>query len=213
VAVTPSEVAQEESTAAALEISVTPASGKTGVPVSAEIGVKVAGGTVRSVTLRDGNGKAVPGEMRADGSAFVPAKPLKTKQRYEATVVAADAGGTTSTATTSFTTMGKPGRKTGTGLYLFDDHTYGVAMPVVAEFSPGIKQKDRAAVQRRMFVKTDPPQPGTWSWTSSGLLPRAGVLEAGHAPDRAARAGGRADRRRAARGSRPLGVGRDRSQL
>ena len=177
VAVTPSEVAQEEvaqeevaqqESTTALAISVTPASGKTGVPVSAEIGVKVAGGTVRSVTLRDGNGKAVPGEMRADGSAFVPAKPLKTRQRYEATVVAADAGGTTRTATTSFTTMGKPGRKTGAGLYLFDDHTYGVAMPVVAEFSPGVKQKDRAAVQRRMFVKTDPPQPGTWSWTSSG---------------------------------------------
>jgi lipoprotein-anchoring transpeptidase ErfK/SrfK len=41
-------------------------------------------------------------------------------------------------------------------------------MPVVAEFSPGVKKKDRAAVQKRMFVKTDPPQAGTWSWTSSG---------------------------------------------
>jgi len=38
----------------------------------------------------------------------------------------------------------------------------------VAEFNPGIKAKDRAAVQKRMFVSTDPPQPGTWSWTSSG---------------------------------------------
>jgi lipoprotein-anchoring transpeptidase ErfK/SrfK len=64
--------------------------------------------------------------------------------------------------------MGKPSKKTGTGLYLFDDRTYGVAMPVVAEFSPGIKKSDRAAVQKRMFVKTDPPQSGTWSWTSSG---------------------------------------------
>jgi lipoprotein-anchoring transpeptidase ErfK/SrfK len=167
-AVAPSEVAQERSTVSAVEISVTPASGKTGVPVSAEIGVKVAGGTVRSVTVRDDDGKSVSGAMREDGSAWVPAKPLKTKQRYEATVVAADAAGTTKTATTSFTTMGKPARKTGTGLYLFDDHTYGVAMPVVAEFSPGIKKKDRAAVQKRMFVKSDPPQAGTWSWTSSG---------------------------------------------
>jgi lipoprotein-anchoring transpeptidase ErfK/SrfK len=98
----------------------------------------------------------------------VPAKPLKAKQRYEATIVAADAAGQTRSATSSFTTMGKPARKTGTGLYLFDDHTYGVAMPVVAEFSPGIKKKDRAAVQKRMFVKTDPPQAGTWSWTASG---------------------------------------------
>jgi lipoprotein-anchoring transpeptidase ErfK/SrfK len=41
-------------------------------------------------------------------------------------------------------------------------------MPVVAEFNPGIKPADRAAVQKRMFVQTDPPQPGVWSWTSSG---------------------------------------------
>ena len=171
-AATPSEVAQEESTAtgtaSALAIELTPASGKTGVPVSAEIGVQVAGGEVKSVTLKAAGGDAVKGELREDGSAWVPAKPLKAKQRYEATVVAADSSGTTKSATTTFTTMGAPARRTGTGLYLFDDHTYGVAMPVVAEFSPGIKKKDRAAVQKRMFVKTDPPQPGTWSWTSSG---------------------------------------------
>ncbi len=138
------------------------------MPVSAEIGVKLTGGTVKTVELRDAKGKTVSGAMREDGSAWVPAKTLKTKQRYEATVVAADQAGTTTTSKTTFTTMGKPGRKTGTGLYLFDDNTYGVAMPVVAEFSPGIKKADRAAVQKRMFVKTDPPQPGTWSWTSSG---------------------------------------------
>jgi lipoprotein-anchoring transpeptidase ErfK/SrfK len=161
----PSEVAQQQET---VELSVTPAKGKTSVPISTEIGVRVSGGTVRSVTLRDDDGKAVSGAMRADGSAWVPARPLKARQRYAATVVAAGPSGVTETATTSFTTMSKPSRRTGTGLYLFDDHTYGVAMPVVAEFSPGIKKKDRAAVQRRMFVQTNPPQAGTWSWTSSG---------------------------------------------
>lgn len=151
-----------------VEVSVTPAAGKKDVPVSAEIGVRVSGGTVKSVALRDSAGKEVAGAMREDGSSWVPSKPLKTKQRYEATVVATSAAGAEQTAKTAFTTMGKPGRTTGTGLYLFDGRTYGVAMPVVAEFSPGIKKKDRAAVQRRMFVKTDPPQAGTWSWTPSG---------------------------------------------
>ncbi|MEV7629083.1 Ig-like domain-containing protein [Actinoplanes sp. NPDC089786] len=166
---TPSEVAQQEQAPAGdVQISVTPATGKTDVPISAEIGVKVDGGTVKTVTLKDAKGGAVAGEMREDGSSFVPAKPLKNKVGYEATVVAADAAGAEKTATTKFTTMAKPGKKTGSGLYLFDDHTYGVAMPVVAEFTPGIKKADRAAVQKRLFVKTDPPQPGTWSWTSSG---------------------------------------------
>ncbi|BCJ51767.1 hypothetical protein Asp14428_32420 [Actinoplanes sp. NBRC 14428] len=151
-----------------LSLSVTPATGKKGVPVSAEIGFKVSGGKVTTVALKDDKGKAVAGGLREDGSAWVPAKPLKNSKKYVATVTAVDEGGQAKTSTTSFTTMGQPGRRTGTGLYLFDDHTYGVAMPVVVEFSPGIKKKDRAAVQKRMFVKSAPAQPGTWSWTSSG---------------------------------------------
>ncbi|PRY21037.1 lipoprotein-anchoring transpeptidase ErfK/SrfK [Pseudosporangium ferrugineum] len=151
-----------------LSLSVTPATGKKGVPVSAEIGFTVSGGKVTTVALKDDKGKAVAGGLREDGSAWVPAKPLKNSKKYVATVTAVDEGGQAKTSTTSFTTMGQPGRRTGTGLYLFDDHTYGVAMPVVVEFSPGIKKKDRAAVQKRMFVKSAPAQPGTWSWTSSG---------------------------------------------
>ncbi|KUL24506.1 L,D-transpeptidase [Actinoplanes awajinensis] len=149
-------------------VAVTPATGKKNVPVSAEIGLKVSNGEVTSVQLTDSKGKAVAGELRADGSAWVPGKTLKTNQTYAAQVTATAADGTTTTAKTSFTTMGAPGKRTGTGLYLFDDYTYGVAMPVVVEFNPGIKKADRAAVQKRMFVETTPAQPGTWSWTSSG---------------------------------------------
>ncbi|MEU4419312.1 Ig-like domain-containing protein [Actinoplanes sp. NPDC024001] len=159
-----------ESTTAAdpVAVTITPATGKKNVPVSSEIGLAVKDGEVTSVTLTDAKGKAVAGEMREDGSAWVPSKPLKTKQSYSATVVATGKSGGTTTATTSFTTMGPPPRRTGTGLYLFDDKTYGVAMPVVVEFNPGIKKADRAAVQKRMFVETTPSQPGTWSWTASG---------------------------------------------
>jgi lipoprotein-anchoring transpeptidase ErfK/SrfK len=152
----------------AVSLSVTPATGKKGVPVSTEIGFKVSGGKVTTVALKDAGGKAVSGELRDDGSSWVPSKPLKNSKRYDATVTAVDSAGQAKTATTSFTTMAKAGKQTGTGLYLFDDKTYGVAMPVVVEFNPGIKKKDRAAVQKRMFVKASPAQPGTWSWTPSG---------------------------------------------
>nr|WP_221381226.1 Ig-like domain-containing protein [Actinoplanes polyasparticus] len=159
---------REESAIVPISLAVTPAAGKTGVPVSAEIGLKVAGAKVTTVTVKDAAGKAVAGTLREDGSAWVPSSPLKTKQKYAVNVVATADDGTTKTAGTTFTTMGKPGKKTGTGLYLFDDHTYGVAMPVVVEFSPGIKKADRAAVQRRLFVTTTPAQPGVWSWTPNG---------------------------------------------
>ncbi|MEV6349009.1 Ig-like domain-containing protein [Actinoplanes sp. NPDC051851] len=163
-----SAVPESATVASAATLSITPAAGKKNVPISTEIGVKVSGGEVTTVTLTDAKGKPVAGAMREDGSSWVPAKPLKTEQTYAAKVTATATDGSTTTSTTSFTTMGEAGKHTGTGLYLFDDHTYGVAMPVVVEFIPGIKKADRAAVQKRMFVETTPSQPGTWSWTSSG---------------------------------------------
>ena len=153
---------------APIELAVTPASGKTNLPVSTEIGLKVSGAKVTTVTLKDSSGKAISGALREDGSSWVPKAPLKTKQKYTASVLATADNGQTKTVSTSFTTMGAPGKKTGTGLYLFDDKTYGVAMPVVVEFTPGIKKASRAAVQKRMFVQTDPPQPGVWAWTANG---------------------------------------------
>ncbi|GAA2859133.1 hypothetical protein Acy02nite_23150 [Actinoplanes cyaneus] len=166
----PATSAVPESTTAALPatLSLTPAAGKKGVPVSTEIGLQVSNGKVTSVKLTDAKGKAVAGEFRDDNSSWVPGRTLATEQTYTAEVTATAENGTTTTAKTSFTTMGAPGRRTGTGLYLFDNQTYGVAMPVVVEFNPGIKKADRAAVQKRMFVETTPSQPGTWSWTSSG---------------------------------------------
>ncbi|MEV4352374.1 Ig-like domain-containing protein [Actinoplanes sp. NPDC049596] len=158
----------EESATVPISLAVTPAAGKDGVPVSTEIGLKVSGGKVTTVTLKDGAGQAVSGSLREDGSSWVPSAPLKAKQKYAASVTATSEGGQTKTTTTTFTTMGAPGKKTGTGLYLFDGKTYGVAMPVVVEFNPGIKKADRAAVERRMFVTTTPAQEGVWSWTDSG---------------------------------------------
>jgi lipoprotein-anchoring transpeptidase ErfK/SrfK len=150
--------------------SVNPAANAKNLPISTEVGTKVTGGRVTAVTLSDDKGGQVGGAMREDGTSWVPAKPLKYGRTYKATVTVGRAdGGAPETRTTTFATMrSRPGREIGSGLYLFDDKTYGVAMPVVAEFSPGIAPKDRANVQRRLFVRSDPPQPGVWHWVESG---------------------------------------------
>ncbi|MFY1586453.1 Ig-like domain-containing protein [Micromonospora sp. WMMD734] len=150
-------------------LTVSPADGAKSRPVSTEISADLpGGGKVSSVTLTTGDGKQVGGKMRLDGSSWVPSSALKYNTRYTATVTGTGADGQPRQGVSTFTTMAKPKSMIGSGLYLFDDRTYGVAMPVVAEFSPGIPKKDRAAVQKRMFVKTDPPQPGAWHWVSSG---------------------------------------------
>lgn len=150
------------------EFAISPEADAKDLPISTEIGTSVSGGEVTSVTLVEAGGGEVSGSMRDDGTSWVPDKPLKNNKKYTATVVATSASGDEETKTTTFSTMGKSGSQTGTGLYLFDGRTYGVAMPVVVEFFPGVPEKERANVQKRMFVSTDPPQPGTWYWVANG---------------------------------------------
>ncbi|GAA2523393.1 Ig-like domain-containing protein [Pilimelia columellifera subsp. columellifera] len=130
---------------------------------------KVAGGSVSSVTVVDGTGRPLAGTMRADGTSWVPSRPLEFGRTYTATVVAAATDGRRETRRTTFTTAARRSvPELGSGLYLFTGNTYGVAMPVVAEFVPGVPARDRAAVQRRLFVQSAPSQPGVWHWTASG---------------------------------------------
>jgi lipoprotein-anchoring transpeptidase ErfK/SrfK len=153
-------------------LTVTPASGAKRVPVSAEVGLNVAGGAVSTVTLtRAGSGKQIQGSVREDGTSWVPDEPLRYGTTYTATVTARSADGArTATKSTTFTTMGQPGRETGTGLYLFTGDTYGVAVPIVIEFNPPVPTSAQAAVQRRLFVSSTPSQPGVWHWASGSQV-------------------------------------------
>ncbi|MFG2166829.1 L,D-transpeptidase [Micromonospora chersina] len=150
-------------------LAVSPADGSDKRPVSTEISARIpGGGKVSKVVLTAANGATVAGRLRRDGSSWVPSAPLKYATRYTVTVTGTGTDGQARQGTSSFTTMAKPKSMIGSGLYMFSGKTYGVAMPVVAEFSPGIPKKDRAAVQKRMFVQTDPPQPGAWHWLYNG---------------------------------------------
>lgn len=149
------------------QLSVTPEPGSEDLPLSTEIGTETDG-EITSVTLVTADGDEVSGEMREDGTSWVPDEPLEPSTEYVATVTATGEDGQTVTAETRFTTMAAPQSRTDTGLYLFDDVEYGVAMPVVVEFVQPVPEEARASVQRRMFVKTDPPQPGVWSWHPNG---------------------------------------------
>jgi lipoprotein-anchoring transpeptidase ErfK/SrfK len=149
-------------------LAVTPATGAKNLPVSTEIGIKLAGGRITAVSLTKKDSAAkLKGAVRDDGSAWIPASPLAFATAYTATVTATSTDGArTESRTTRFTTMSRPGRETDTGLYLLSDQTYGVAMPVVVQFDPPVPASARAGVQRRLFVVSKPPQPGVWHWAS-----------------------------------------------
>jgi lipoprotein-anchoring transpeptidase ErfK/SrfK len=165
---TPSAPAPSAVAAEPLALAITPGANAAGLPVTTEIGTTVHNGEVTGVTLVDKSGKTIAGSMREDLSSWVPAAPLAWSTGYTATVTAKGIDGTTTTKTTSFTTMGRPGgSRVGSGLYMFTGQTYGVAMPVAVEFESDIPVSARAAVQARLFVKSDPPQIGAWHWFGS----------------------------------------------
>jgi lipoprotein-anchoring transpeptidase ErfK/SrfK len=148
-----------------------PAAGTKNLPITAEVETRVSGGKVTTVTLVDDKGKNIGGELRADGTTWVPGQPLEYNRTYTASVTATATNGTPETKTTNFSTMGRPGGgKVGSGLYLFTGKTYGTAMPVAVEFESDIPEASRAAVARRLFVKSDPPQLGRWHWASSRMV-------------------------------------------
>ncbi|WP_433533550.1 Ig-like domain-containing protein [Micromonospora sp. CA-263727] len=154
---------------AAPELAVTPAEGVSDVPISAEIGTVVKNGRVTAVRITDDKGATVEAEPREDGSGWVPNKVLQPKRTYTAEVTATGDKGRTTTRKTTFTTQPKSSKPAITStMYFAGNRTYGTAMPVTVAFDPPIPKEARADVQRRLFVKTDPPQPGTWSWVSDG---------------------------------------------
>jgi lipoprotein-anchoring transpeptidase ErfK/SrfK len=154
---------------ATADFTVTPAENAKDVPVSAEIGLKDGAGSLTGVKLADADGKAVEGDWRADKSSWVPAAPLKYSTTYTASVTAKDKAGKSGTSTTKFTTMARPGNRMEAHLYMGDNATYGQAMPIVVEFKNGgvADKANRATVERRMFVTSDPPQTGAWHWDSN----------------------------------------------
>lgn len=159
---------QEAAPPPAPKLAISPAADAKDLPISTEIGLTVAEGKVTAVTVSDDKGGKVDGALRSDGTSWVPDKALKNKQRYTAQVTATSDAGKSVTQSTSFTTMDKPAKEVTSTLYFRDNATYGVAMPVTVDFDPAVPKDRRADVQRRLLVKTDPPQPGAWHWTEDG---------------------------------------------
>jgi lipoprotein-anchoring transpeptidase ErfK/SrfK len=149
-------------------LTLTPTTGSAAVPDSAEIAATATGGEVTAVTLTDDKGATVALHRRDDGSSWVPATPLAYQRGYVAQATATGANGLTTTQTATFSTMPKPARTIDSTLYFADGMTFGVAMPITLNFGEPVPEAARAEVQRRLFVSTDPPQPGAWHWLATG---------------------------------------------
>jgi lipoprotein-anchoring transpeptidase ErfK/SrfK len=154
-----------------VSLALTPTGNATKLPVSTEIGLAVAHGAVTSVTLARAGGTPVTGSLRPDGTSWVPSAPLDYASTYTAVAKARSTDGKqVVTRSTTFTTMPRPGNLDDYGMYLQQGQTYGVGMPVVLEFDPPVPDSARAGIQSRLFVTSNPPQPGVWHWASGSQV-------------------------------------------
>lgn len=119
-----------------------------------------------AVELKDSAGAPVEGALAADGKSWLPNGALKYGETYTATVTATGDDGKPAQATSTFTTMAKPGKQVRVSSFLGDNQVVGVGMPLIVKFSRAIPEDYRDDVQRRMTVTSTPAQEGIWHWVS-----------------------------------------------
>jgi len=149
---------------ARVAVTVVPANGENDVRPDAGVTISVAEGGVSSVEVVGDDGKKVAGKADPDETRWTSAGRLEVGTTYTVTVRATDAGGTSTTTRTTFTTVEPPESKQleASSISPLDGSTVGVAQPLVVGFNHPVE--DRQAVQAALRVQTSPKVEGAWYW-------------------------------------------------
>jgi lipoprotein-anchoring transpeptidase ErfK/SrfK len=149
-------------------LAITPAPGAENVDPTKRVLIIAASGTLADVTMKNENGKAVPGVMTPDNRAWKPTTQLGYGHTYTMSIASQGPSGMPARETSSFSTLTPSDQtevyfETTGGNALHDGGTYGVGAVVVAHFDEPIT--DKASAERHLKVTTDPPVVGSWYWT------------------------------------------------
>jgi lipoprotein-anchoring transpeptidase ErfK/SrfK len=148
------------------QLTITPASGSTDAKTNRGISVTVTAGKITKVSVNAGQ-STVAGLLAEGGQSWHTKWPLRTHTHYTVTASAINAAGKTSTATSSFRTLGAAATFTATTLEGYHQ-TYGVGMPIVIDFSQAVTH--RAAVEQAIQIKSSKPVVGAWFWSDNQTL-------------------------------------------
>ncbi len=142
-------------------IAFRPAAGATAVPPATKATATVRDGTFASVTLTDGDGKAVAGGLDAAKTTWTSSAALGYGATYTWGGTATGSDGASVPLAGTFETLAPSKRIRGT-LNIGDGRTVGIAAPVRIQFNDHVD--DRAAVERALKVETSVPVLGAWGW-------------------------------------------------
>ena len=146
------------------DLSVSPADGAKGVKLDAPVTVTADSGSIDSVLVHpSGDSESfLTGTLGSGSRTWTSTAPLAAGTDYVVEVAAHAAGGSTSTARTTFSTS-TPKRLT-TSTQPQDGETVGVAMPIVLSFNAPVAAGKQANLVSHLKVTTVPPVQGAWHW-------------------------------------------------
>lgn len=149
---------------AAANVKVVPAKGATAVRPDQPVTVTSDGGELSDVKLKDSNGGTVDGTLNAEKSQWTSKPELKPGAKYTLTGTAKGSDGNSVPIKSDFRTL-SAARNLKASVAPLNGETVGVAMPIQIFWNNPVK--DRAAVEKRLTVKTSVPVEGSWHWVSS----------------------------------------------
>jgi lipoprotein-anchoring transpeptidase ErfK/SrfK len=159
----------------AASIKITPASGADGVALTDKV-VVTANAPLGEVTVaraasasQKTDAGALLGDYSADRRTWTSTGGLFADSEYKVIASTTATTGITGTATSDATfTTGVPAKPFKVSWEPVEGQTVGVGTPIVLTFSG--PTTDRAAVQRKLSVVTNPPLEGSWSWASNRVV-------------------------------------------
>jgi lipoprotein-anchoring transpeptidase ErfK/SrfK len=143
------------------QLTVAPANGATAVALSSRVSVSVADGTLTAVSVADPDGDTVVGALDPTSHSWDSTGALVPGTQYLVTATALSEGGTTTQASSSFTTAAAA-NVLGVKIAPLEGEVVGVGMPIVVYFSSAVTNE--AAVERALIVDSAVPVVGSWHW-------------------------------------------------
>jgi lipoprotein-anchoring transpeptidase ErfK/SrfK len=147
------------------EVAFAPVNGAKKVRLDKAIKVKVAKGTLTSVTVTTKKGTEVKGKLSADDLTWTSDSKLAPNTTYKMSAEATAADGKKTTTTSSFKTL-KPASTASAFLQPGDGWVVGVGMPVMVNFSRSVSTKNRDEVEAGLSVETTKNVQGAWRWVT-----------------------------------------------
>lgn len=133
------------------------------VPWDRPLTVRVVDGTLTGVSAVDAQGQALPGDLTPDGTGWQSTRTLVPQTPYTVKVSAVGADRRPSELTLT-AIASAPTAVLKAVLSPADGEVVGIGMPAVVAFNRPVSKADRAAVEQRLAVITNPPVEGDWRW-------------------------------------------------